>query len=139
MYKAETSMVINAPVEKVWEALTTPEIVKKYLFGTEMKTSWKVGDPISYSGVWEGKPYEDKGTVVAYEPMKQIVTTYWSPASGLPDLPENYQMVTYSVSSDVDGTKVTVTQSNAKTQESADHSVNNWNMVLGELKKLLES
>ena len=30
----EISVFINAPVEKVWDALVNPELIKKYLFGT---------------------------------------------------------------------------------------------------------
>ena len=56
-----TSIDVNAPAAKVWEALTNPEIVKKYFFGTNVKTDWKVGSPIIWEGEWEGKSYRDKG------------------------------------------------------------------------------
>ncbi len=36
------------------------------------------------------------------------------------------------------GTQLTITQDNNATQEDADHSAQNWNMVLDGLKKLLE-
>lgn len=31
---AKASITINAPITKVWEALTKPEIIKQYMFGT---------------------------------------------------------------------------------------------------------
>ena len=59
-FTATTSIIVDAPRSKVWNALTDPAMVKQYLFGTTMTTTWKVGDPITYTGEWEGKSYEDK-------------------------------------------------------------------------------
>jgi uncharacterized protein YndB with AHSA1/START domain len=59
----ETSVSIKTTKSKVWNALTDPEQIKKYFFGTETVSDWKVGSPITFSGVWEGKPYIDKGTI----------------------------------------------------------------------------
>jgi uncharacterized protein YndB with AHSA1/START domain len=139
MNTAHASILINASQEKVWQALTKPEMVKQYLFGTDMKTTWKVGDPIIYSGMWQGKPYEDKGIVKEFSPMSKIVTLYWSPGFGVPDLPENYRTVTYEVTPTKDGSKVTITQANCKNKEEAEHSSQNWTMVLGLMKKILET
>lgn len=47
---ATAAVQINADVSRVWEALTTPEIVKKYFFGVDVITDWKVGSPIVYKG-----------------------------------------------------------------------------------------
>ena len=47
----------SASVEKVRDALTNPEMVKEYLFGTELVTDWKVGSDIIFRGEWEGKKY----------------------------------------------------------------------------------
>ena len=54
----KVSRDINAPVSKVWQALTDPALIKQYLFGTETKSDWKKGSSITYTGVWEGKSYE---------------------------------------------------------------------------------
>lgn len=138
-FATEASIVINAPASKVWEALTNPTMVKQYLFGTEVKSDWKKGSPITYTGEWEGKKYEDKGTILEVEPEKYLLSTYWSSMSGTEDKPENYQKVGYRLTPEGEGTKLTITQENAKSQEAADHSKKNWEMVLGSLKKLLES
>jgi uncharacterized protein YndB with AHSA1/START domain len=133
------SVSIQAPAVKIWEALTRPEMVKQYLFGTQMTTDWKVGSPIRYSGVWQGQPYEDKGQVVAFEPLQRIATTYWSPLAGLPDLPENYNNVSYEISEEVGGgSQLTITQDNNRTEEDARHAEQNWKMVLDGIKKLVE-
>jgi uncharacterized protein YndB with AHSA1/START domain len=135
---AKATITINVPASKVWEALTQPELIKQYLFGTEVTTDWQVGSPIRYRGVWQGKPYEDKGTIVAAEPGKRLVSTYWSPMSGAADLPENYKNVSYELSHEGSATRLTLTQDNNASEEEARHSSENWTMVLNGMKKLLE-
>src|SRR5216684_1074674 len=94
---AKKTISINAPAAKIWEALTKPELIKQYLFGTQVTTDWKVGSPIIYKGEWQGKSYEDKGKILKIEPNKLIVSTYWSSMSGMPDAPENYKTVSYEL------------------------------------------
>jgi uncharacterized protein YndB with AHSA1/START domain len=134
--KAEIS--INKPPSKIWKALTKPEIIKQYLFGTEVTTDWKIGSLITYKGVWKGKSYEDKGRILQVEPKKLLVSTYWSSLAGLLDIPENYKTVSYKLSSQDNKTKLTVTQDNNTSQDEANHSEHNWNEVLNKLKELLE-
>src|SRR5258708_7550018 len=111
-FTTEASIVINAPASKVWEALTNPDMVKQYLFGTNVKSDWKKGSTITYSGEWEGKAYEDKGIILEIEPEKYLLSTYWSSMSGTTDSPENYQKVGYRLTPEGEGTKLTITQEN---------------------------
>ena len=135
---AKATTVINAPASKVWEALTQPEQIKQYLFGTQVTTDWHVGSPITYKGEWKGKAYEDKGKVLEVEPRKRLVSTFWSALAGLPDTPENYKTVRYELAPEGDRTKLTITQDNNATQEEATEAEKNWRMVLDGIKKLLE-
>ena len=137
-FVAKATITINAPAARVWDALTQPELIKRYLFGTQVTTDWRVGSPIVYEGTWEGKAYRDKGQVLQVEPGKLLVSTFWSSLSGLPDVPENYQTVRYELSTEGSGTRLTVRQDNNATQEDANHSAQNWNMVLDGMKSLLE-
>jgi uncharacterized protein YndB with AHSA1/START domain len=135
---AKAEIMIVAPIAKVWEAITKPELVKQYLFGTDMTADWRVGGKITYRGEWEGKTYEDKGTILELEPQKRLVSTYWSSMSGLADVPENYKTVSYILSEEHGGTKMTIIQDNNATQTEADHSEQNWTMVLTKLKEVAE-
>jgi len=135
---AEATTIINAPASKVWDALTKPNLIKQYLYGTEVTTDWQVGSPITYRGEWKGKSYEDKGKILQVEPEKLLVSTFWSSLAGLPDSPENYKTVRYELSAEDGATRLTIIQDNNDTQEEADHSEQNWNTVLGQLKELLE-
>jgi uncharacterized protein YndB with AHSA1/START domain len=138
-FVAEATVTIDAPTSRVWDALTKPDLIKQYLFGTDVTTDWQVGSPITYQGTWEGKAYKDKGKVLQVEPGSLLVSTFWSSLSGTPDVPENYQTVRYELSPSGGRTKLTVIQDNNATQEDADHSARNWKMVLDGMKKLLES
>ena len=135
---AKAAISINADPEKVWDALTNPALIKQYLFGTEARSDWKKGSPITYRGVWEGKAYEDKGVIKDIVPGKLLVSTYWSSMSGKPDTPDQYNTVTYELTRTSGQTTLTVTQDNNPTQESADHSTKNWTSVLQTIKALLE-
>src|ERR1700709_1735472 len=95
---AEVSVSINASKSKVWKALTTPALIKKYLMGTNVTSDWKEGSLIKYEGEYQGKKYSDKGTIKKIEPGKILQSTYWSSMSGKEDKPENYNLVTYKLS-----------------------------------------
>lgn len=64
------TILIEANAESVWRALTDRETIKKYFFGTEAISDWKVGSTLIFQGEWEGKSYQDKGNILAAEPGK---------------------------------------------------------------------
>lgn len=135
---AKVSTTIEAPVAKVWQALVTPEQIKQYMFGTNVVTDWQKGSPIVWKGEWEGKAYEDKGTILKLEEESILQYSHFSPLSGDPDLPENYHTVTVELSEEGDQTKVTLTQDKNENEEARQHSEQNWQMMLDGLKKFLE-
>ena len=137
-YSSQASIIINVPLEKVWDGLTKPDLVKQYFFGTNLVTTWEVGTPIVFGGEWEGKSYEDKGTVLEYVPNETLSYDYYSPMGGLEDIPENYQIIRYTVEETADGIKTTIDQSNSPSEDVANHSTENWNKVLVALKVLIE-
>jgi uncharacterized protein YndB with AHSA1/START domain len=129
---------IKASSTMVWDALINPEQIKKYLFGTQTHCDWKVGSPLRFTGEWDGKSYEDKGTILAIEKEKLLSYDYWSNFSGVPDVPENYQIVTFRLDGDMDKVHVQLTQQNIRSEEAKSHSEENWKMVLNSLKELVE-
>lgn len=136
---ATAKITIQAPVSRVWHALVDPEIIKQYLFGTEIVTTWQVGSPIVWKGIWQDKPYEDLGTILAFVPEKYLQMTYWSSMSGLSNDPKNFKKVTYELTTNNQTTTLTLTQDNNQTEEEKIHSEQNWTMVLNSLAKLLET
>jgi uncharacterized protein YndB with AHSA1/START domain len=53
----QASVTIEAPADEVWKALTTPALIKRWFFGVDTETDWKVGSPIVHRGEYQGKPY----------------------------------------------------------------------------------
>lgn len=136
---AKATTTINASMSRVWEALTNPKLIKQYLFGAEVISDWREGSPVIYKGIYEGKSYEDKGTVLKVEPEKLLLITHWSPLSGSPDIPENYHKVRYELAVENGRTQLTITQDNNSSEEEQEQNAKFWKMVLDGMKKLLES
>ena len=136
---AQAILNIDASPAVVWEALTRPELIKKYFFGTTVVTTWEVGSPIRFIGEWEGQSYEDKGTILAIEPCRLIRYNYWSSMSGTEDVPEHYIDITYTLEEEEGVTQLRIEQGPMKDEETAAHSEGNWLSVMVGMKELVES
>lgn len=142
---ARATVVVNAPPKAVWRALTDPELIRQYFMGATVSTDWKEGSPITFSGDYNGKPYEDKGEILAFRPQKELRYSHWSPMAGTADAPENYHVVDISLHKADAATEVTLTQSNLSgavtdaDRASRDEYTKTWNSVLQGLKKVVEN
>ena len=142
----KNSISINAGAKKVWDALTDPEQTKKYMFGCEAISDWKIGSPLLWKGMYEGKEVVFvKGSIVELKPEKLLAYTTFDPHSAIEDIPENYLTVTYDLSFDNGMTTLTVTQGDYATVAEGERryadSYNGgegWNPILQEIKKLVE-
>jgi len=135
---AKASITINVPIAKVWDALTNPKIIEQYMFGTNVVSDWKEGSSIIWKGEWQGKAYEDRGTILKIEQGRTLQYSHFSPLMGKPDVPENYHTVTIDLSTDGTQTTISLSQDNNSTEQDREHSEKNWQMMLDGLKKLLE-
>jgi uncharacterized protein YndB with AHSA1/START domain len=138
-YIAKGEIDIEAPPSKVWKALTDPELIAKYFFGSQVETDWQPGGAIVWKGEYQGKSYEDKGEILEVEPHRRLRVTHFSPTTGLPDKPENYHTLTYELDERAGGTHVSLSQDNNGSKEEAERSTANWEMVLTGLKKTVEA
>ena len=134
---AVADIVVAAQPERVWQALTDPADVKEYFLGTHVTSTWQEGDPVTFEGEWKGKSYQDKGTVLEARPNELLRITHYSPLSGLPDEPANYHTVEYALEPVAEGTRVSITQGNNKSDDEAAESEKLWSTVLGNLKECL--
>jgi uncharacterized protein YndB with AHSA1/START domain len=94
---AQISTTIHASLDRVWNALTTPNVLGGCFFGSEVEADYQVGGPILFRGELKGKRFEDKGRIQVVAPSKQLSFTHWSPLTGTPDRPENYHLVTFDL------------------------------------------
>src|SRR5688572_18586753 len=123
--KVHSDVTIKAPASRVWQALTDPALIKQYLFGTDTVTDWKKGSSIIWSGEYQGKAYQDKGTIIDVIPEKLLHTTHYSPMTGKEDKPENYHHVIYKLSPENGNTKISVTQDNIANEKELEHMQKN--------------
>jgi len=136
---ATAEVTIKGAVSQVWDALVSPDKIKRYMFGADVVSDWKVGSPIVWRGEWRGKPFEDKGRILEIQPGKRLRYSHFSPLSGEPDRPESYHTVTIQVEG-IDGeVHVDLSQDHAGDEKARQESSRNWNMMLEGLKKTVET
>ena len=136
---ATTSVTVAASRDDVWDALVTPARIKEYMFGAEVVSRWKPGSPIRWKGEWQGRAYEDKGTILQASPGRLLQYSHFSPLSGLADTPENYHTVTIELTDAGSSTRVVLTQDHNPTTQAREHSERTWKTMLLGLKKLVEA
>ena len=131
---------ITAPVSRVWEALTNPEVMKRWIWESEMTitSDWKVGSPITFAGKFYKTNYTDKGTILKFEKENVFSYSYWGRLSQLPDSPENYTVIEFALSANENKTILTLTQSNCITYEIYAHWNFYWLVTLDMFRKLVE-
>lgn len=133
-----SSIRIDAPIEAVWKAVTTPSLIKQWFFGVDTESDWKVGSELVHRGEYQGKPYVDRGEILEIEPPRRLVHTHWSDASGKPDSAEHYQVVTWELAERDGATELTIAETNLPSDDAARTSEGAWKGALGSLKEMLE-
>ena len=131
---------INAPTSKVWDALTNPELMKKWMSETKIDiiTDWEVGNPIVIRGTLNGKNFENNGTVLQFEFEKILQYNHLSSLSRLPDKPENYSVLEFRLTPMENQTTLTLALSNFPTETIYKHLAFYWNVTLEILKRMIE-
>lgn len=136
---AHADVEVAAPPERVWEALTDPAQIATYMDGSQVETDWKVGSPIVWRGTFDGHSYEDKGEVLVNDPPERLSVTHYSPVMGDADKPENYHTLVYTLSATEVGSHLVFTQDGCTTAEQAEQFSKNWQGMLDDLKRAVES
>jgi uncharacterized protein YndB with AHSA1/START domain len=134
---AETE--ISASPEQVWAALTDPEAISKFMFGSKVETDWLVGHPITWSGEYDGKRFTDKGEILEVDQPTRLRVTHYSPMSGQPDEPESYHMLDYRLAATNAGTLLTLDQDGNESEEQAGRFAANWQGMLDQVKEYVEA
>jgi uncharacterized protein YndB with AHSA1/START domain len=110
-YSTSTSFTdIRASADRVWAAVTRPELVERWQYGSRLITDWSIGGPIRFVSEWEGRRFEQWGTVLEFEPLHGLKYTLFAPRPDLTDSPENYFTMTYTLTPVGDRTRITIVQ-----------------------------
>jgi uncharacterized protein YndB with AHSA1/START domain len=136
------SVAIDAPTSKIWEALTNPVIMKKWMSEPETEidilTDWRVGNPVVIRGKLHGIKFENKGKVLEFEPEKILQYSHLSSLSRLPDRPESYSVFDFRLAPRENLTVLTLTLSNFPTESIYKHLAFYWNVTLEIFKRKIE-
>jgi uncharacterized protein YndB with AHSA1/START domain len=131
-------IIIRAPQERVWEAITKPEFTSRYYYGCAVETDLTVGSPFSYR-MPNGSPVVE-GTVVVSDPPNRLVHSYhslWPPMNE--DAPTT---VTWELSSMPGGvTRVTVVHEDFEGETATYRGLQGggWAWILSNMKTVLET
>jgi len=131
---------IQAPAQRVWAALTTPALMKQWMSDEDIHihTTWEKNSPLYIHGNLHGLEYENKGTIITYEPAQQLAYTFWSTLSQVADIPENYSIIQFTLHEEDNTTTLTLTQTNFLTAVIYHHFNFYWNVAIVLIKKQCE-
>ena len=128
---------IQADPERVWNAMTDPALVSEWMMGATVRSDWKPGSSITWSGEYNGQTFEDRGEIIAIDPGKRLVHTHFSPMSGAEDVPENYHQVEWSLVDKGGSTDLTL-EMPVESEAQGEEFKANWGTMLDALQDVAE-
>lgn len=134
-----STIVIDAPVERVWKTLTDPALVKQWQYGSELVTSWNVGGEIRFRTEWEGKLFEQWGRILEVKPHTLLRYTLFAPRPDLEDKPDNYFIMNYILTAENGKVKLEILQEDHRPGAKQEDPQDDQNPVLQGLKKIAEA
>ena len=135
-----SKVVIHATADEVWKALTLPELVKKWQYGTDLATDWSKGGPIVFRNEWNGDVFIQNGTVLLFDPARTLRYSLFAPRPGMEDSPENRFVMTYQLVETNGSTELTILQEDPREPESQESEEGEGeNPILRALKELVEN
>src|SRR5205085_4769702 len=125
---------IKTTPERLWKALTDPEMRRKYSFGAVVTSDWTAGS--RYEAVGRGTPIFE-GENLEVDPPRRLVQSFralWSEDVKR----EGASRVTWEIQPVGDSCRLTVTHDQLRGGANAE-LYGGWPMVLSGLKTLLET
>ena len=136
------TIAIDTEPARVWHVLTTPGMIPQWMSDEELTVSLEghAGGAIVIRGLLHGMPFENHGTVRAFEPEKSFAYSYWSTlsASRLADVPDNHTLVSFTLAPADGGTLLTLTLSDFAEPAIRPHANLYWGPTLQILKAVCE-
>ena len=128
---------IRTTPERLWEALTTPEFMKKYWFGMDFETDWRVGSP--WKLIFSDGRLADTGEIVEFVRPSRIVLKWRNEFR--PELKaEGFARCVMEIEPKEDAVKLTITHTIERDKSKFIEAVSGgWPMILSNLKSLLET
>lgn len=128
---------IRTTKEKLWDAITNPDLTKQYFYGTEIKSDLKPGSKIEYHSIGEDGKVKIAlfGEVLEVEPYKKFVHSF-----NFPDKGEKPSRAIYEIEEQGPFVKLTLTHDRFEGETETYKSVSEgWPFILSGLKSYLET
>ena len=127
---------IQAPAERVWDAITQPEHTRQYYYGGAITSDLQIGSPFDYFDTNnEGEPrLLLTGKVVEVKPFNRLVHTF-----AFPYYEDRPSRVTYEIEEQGDVVKLTVTHQFEEESQTSKETSEGWPLILSKLKTWLET
>lgn len=141
--RIELKTTISASAEKVWDAITNPDKIEKYMFGARCESDWKPGSKSNFFVQQDGKQVTVvKGEVIKSEPHTYLEHTLFPAKSGIEDSLENYLVISYELIPNGEETELAITQKGFKYVEKGMEryieTQKGWKVALPILKEVAE-
>ena len=132
---ARAATSIDSARHNVWDALISPDAIKQYMFGADVKSDWREGSLITWSGDIDVKAYNDTGVVLKVDLERML---QYSHCSMQPGTPGHQHTVTIHLMACGDNTAVSLAQDNIPDDKSREESQQKWTAMLHGLKRYVE-
>ncbi len=127
---------IRTTPERLWEAITDPEIRAKYHFGAAVESDWTPGSPYTLNHPGADGPLADGENLVVEPPRRLVQTMHvrWSDEAE----EQGTSRVTWEIEPVADSCRLTVTHDQLS-DDAPPELYGGWPMILSGLKTWLET
>ncbi|MBV4357893.1 SRPBCC family protein [Pinibacter aurantiacus] len=136
-----TSVIIHADRKFIWQTLTDPQLMTKWLgepdMQLEVQCNWVLNEPIIIRGFNHIK-FENKGVVLQFHTNSRLTYSHLSSISLLADKHENYSILDFILLNATDGTELQLYITNFPTEVIRKHLESYWRATVGKIKKMAE-
>ena len=128
---------IRTTPEKLWSALTDPEVMKEYWFGCRCESEWTAGSP--WKLVYADGSIADSGEIVEAEPPRRLVIRWQNQLK--PELrAEGQSHCTMELEPSGTAVKLSITHTIERDRSKFIVAVSGgWPKVISNLKSLMET
>jgi uncharacterized protein YndB with AHSA1/START domain len=131
-------ITIDASIQKVWDTVTKPELVKLWQFGSDLITTWEVSSNIKFRTECGDNVFEQWGKILEIKPLQLLKYNLFAPRPELEDRPENYFIMSYILTSENGKTKLEIIQEDNRPNAVQEELQGEENPILKSLKELAE-
>jgi|GEM_PF-3009764 len=138
-FNPDVTIRIHAPRDKVWEAITRPDIIKRYLNVDNLKADWRKGSAVMYAGEVDGKQTEMRGEITEFEEGHSLSIDFPAEYGKVSfTLIDQSQPKLFNLSVHESTTLVKLTHARPGTAKDRKRFRSNWSGALKRMKDILE-